>query len=144
VHACEWDEDTLLALKQNLAANGVAERCPVHPGDNAASLIYFEGRADRVSLGLIPSSEAGWPVAVRALKPAGGWMHVHGNVGCRAEGEWCARLGEAVRALAAEAGREWRVEVRHLERVKSYAPGINHVVADVYCCQKRTREEGSS
>ena len=39
------------------------------------------GVADRVNLGLVPSSEGGWPVACRALKNStGGWMHVHGNV----------------------------------------------------------------
>lgn len=37
--------------------------------------------ADRVNLGLIPSSEAGWPVACAALRSnKGGWLHVHGNV----------------------------------------------------------------
>ena len=39
------------------------------------------GVADRVNLGLVPSSEGGWPVACRALKNStGGWIHVHGNV----------------------------------------------------------------
>ena len=42
------------------------------------------GVADRVNLGLVPSSEGGWPVACRALKNStGGWMHVHGNVSSR-------------------------------------------------------------
>lgn len=37
--------------------------------------------ADHVNLGLIPSSEAGWPVACAALRSdTGGWLHVHGNV----------------------------------------------------------------
>lgn len=37
--------------------------------------------ADHVNLGLIPSSEAGWPVACAALQAdIGGWLHVHGNV----------------------------------------------------------------
>ena len=37
--------------------------------------------ADRVNLGLIPSSREGWPIACAALKPeTGGWLHVHGNV----------------------------------------------------------------
>ena len=37
--------------------------------------------ADRVNLGLLPSSEAGWPVACATLRPdTGGWLHVHGNV----------------------------------------------------------------
>ncbi len=39
------------------------------------------GVADRVNLGLIPSSEDGWPVACAALKPqTGGMLHIHGNV----------------------------------------------------------------
>jgi len=42
-------------------------------------------------------------------------------------------LVDAVRTLAAEAGREWRVEITHLERVKWYAPRVRHVVADVWC-----------
>ncbi|XP_010295229.1 PREDICTED: tRNA wybutosine-synthesizing protein 2 homolog, partial [Phaethon lepturus] len=37
--------------------------------------------ADRVNLGLIPSSEEGWPVACRVLKKAtGGVLHIHHNV----------------------------------------------------------------
>ena len=37
--------------------------------------------ADRVNLGFLPSSEAGWLVACAALNPdTGGWLHVHGNV----------------------------------------------------------------
>ena len=36
--------------------------------------------ADRVNLGLIPSSEDGWPVACAALKHTGGFLHIHSNV----------------------------------------------------------------
>lgn len=37
--------------------------------------------ADRVNLGLIPSSETGWPVACRVLrKDTGGILHIHHNV----------------------------------------------------------------
>ena len=40
-----------------------------------------QGVADRVNLGLIPSSEGGWAAACAALSPGrGGWLHVHGNV----------------------------------------------------------------
>ena len=40
-----------------------------------------QGIADRVNLGLLPSSEAGWPAACAALNPSsGGWLHIHGNV----------------------------------------------------------------
>ena len=37
--------------------------------------------ADRVNVGLIPSSEESWPAACDALKvETGGWLHIHGNV----------------------------------------------------------------
>jgi len=36
--------------------------------------------ADRVNLGLLPSSESGWQIACKVLKSTGGMLHVHGNV----------------------------------------------------------------
>ncbi|KAJ8299705.1 hypothetical protein KUTeg_023765 [Tegillarca granosa] len=53
VHACEWNPDAV---------------CPT-------------GIAERVNLGLIPSSEPGWRVACAALNPVkGGILHIHNNV----------------------------------------------------------------
>ena len=135
LHACEWDEDALVALRHNLKANGVDGRCTVYPGDNALSLPHFRGIAHRVNLGLIPSSEAGWPVAVAALRPEGGMLHVHANVGASDadEASFCATLLDSLRTLSAELGRGWTLSVEHLERVKMYAPKIRHVVVDVRC-----------
>ena len=135
LHACEWDDDALVALRHNLGANGVAARCTVYAGDNARSLPHFAGVAHRVNLGLIPSSEAGWPIAVGALRPEGGMLHVHANVGSAADDEaaWTASMLASLTALSRAIGREWRVELVHLERVKWYAPRIRHVVADVRC-----------
>ena len=43
--------------------------------------LVLKSIADRVNLGLIPSSEEGWPVACALLKHnAGGLLHIHGNV----------------------------------------------------------------
>ena len=105
----------------------------MHPGDNAASAPAFAGVAHRVNLGLIPSSEAGWPVAVAALRPEGGWLHVHANVGSAEadEAAWSERLLCTLRRHAEAAGRQWHLSLVHLERVKWYAPRVRHVVADV-------------
>lgn len=35
--------------------------------------------------------------------------------------------------MSRELGREWRVLIRHVERVKWYAPHIRHLVLDVEC-----------
>ncbi|MDP6099072.1 MAG: methyltransferase, partial [Candidatus Thalassarchaeaceae archaeon] len=65
-HACEWSEDAVHALKHNLEANNVAERCTVHAGDNLltvaddGSAAEVLGSCSRVMLGLLPSSEDGW------------------------------------------------------------------------------------
>ncbi|NWW54720.1 TYW2 protein, partial [Pedionomus torquatus] len=102
-HACEWNSHAVEALRRNLALNGVQDRCCVHHGDSRqvsganelwslwshrTSLsppLSFQLElwdvADRVNLGLIPSSEEGWPVACRVLKKStGGILHIHHNV----------------------------------------------------------------
>ncbi|PFX16865.1 tRNA wybutosine-synthesizing protein 2 homolog [Stylophora pistillata] len=79
VHACEWNENAVEALRRNLKLNGVDKQCVIHEGDNLK--FPLQGVADHVNLGLIPSSEAGWPVACAALNSdRGGWLHIHGNV----------------------------------------------------------------
>ena len=51
----------------------------------------MQGVADRVLLGLLPSSREGWPVALAALKPStGGWLHLHHNVKDSEEAAWMA------------------------------------------------------
>ncbi|NWI33067.1 TYW2 protein, partial [Sula dactylatra] len=78
-HACEWNSHAVEALRRNLALNGVQDRCRVHHGDSRQ--LELRDIADRVNLGLIPSSEEGWPVACRVLKKGtGGVLHIHHNV----------------------------------------------------------------
>uniref|UniRef100_A0A8C4TZV7 tRNA(Phe) (4-demethylwyosine(37)-C(7)) aminocarboxypropyltransferase n=1 Tax=Falco tinnunculus TaxID=100819 RepID=A0A8C4TZV7_FALTI len=78
-HACEWNSHAVEALRRNLVLNGVQDRCCVHHGDNRQ--LELRDVADRVNLGLIPSSEEGWPVACRVLKKrTGGILHIHHNV----------------------------------------------------------------
>ncbi|XP_017674779.1 PREDICTED: tRNA wybutosine-synthesizing protein 2 homolog isoform X1 [Lepidothrix coronata] len=79
VHACEWNVHAVEALRRALALNGVQDRCHIHHGDSRQ--LELRDMADRVNLGLIPSSEEGWPVACRVLKKeTGGVLHIHHNV----------------------------------------------------------------
>lgn len=66
VHACEWNPHAVVALRKNLDINGVAHRCQIHFGDNRK--LKLSNIADRVNLGLIPSSEEGWPIACQLLR----------------------------------------------------------------------------
>eukprot|EP00798_Chlamydomonas_sp_ICE-L_P031886 gene31886-6189_t len=102
-YACEWNPNAIEALRRNLAVNGVDHKCEVLPGDS--NLNAPKSVADRVLLGLLPSSEGGWAAAVAALKPTGGWLHVHENAVDKEEESW--------------------------ERVKWYAPHIRHLVLDL-------------
>ncbi|NXT68406.1 TYW2 protein, partial [Chaetops frenatus] len=79
VHACEWNSHAVEALHRSLLLNGVRHRCRIHAGDSRQ--LQLRDVADRVNLGLIPSSEEGWPVACRVLKKhTGGVLHIHHNV----------------------------------------------------------------
>jgi tRNA(Phe) wybutosine-synthesizing methylase Tyw3 len=135
LHACEWNSDAITCLAMNLAANHVdASRYRLWPGDNRSMLTSeVIGTADRVLLGLIPSSEYAWPIAVRMLKPCGGRLHIHMNKADHELVEWVHYVVRAITSLASELGYRWEVSVEHLQRVKSYAPHVWHVVADVCC-----------
>ncbi|GER44932.1 tRNA wybutosine-synthesizing protein 2/3/4 [Striga asiatica] len=135
VYACEWNPHAIEALRRNLHANSVADRCIVLEGDNR--LTAPKGVADRVCLGLLPSSECSWVTAVRALRDEGGILHIHGNVKDTEEGLWTNRVVQSISDIAKCEGHCWEVSVDHLERVKWYAPHIRHVVLDVRCKLKK-------
>ncbi|KDO23949.1 hypothetical protein SPRG_10645 [Saprolegnia parasitica CBS 223.65] len=133
VHALEWNPDSVACLKHNLARNGVSDRCSVYLGDNRLTGPTLGAIADRVNLGLLPSSELGWPVAVQVLKAGGGMLHVHENVAVDHMDAWKQHVLTSIESLAAAIGKHWTVELLHFERVKSYAPKVFHIVADIRC-----------
>ncbi|KAK5864598.1 hypothetical protein PBY51_015829 [Eleginops maclovinus] len=150
VHACEWNPDAVEALQRNLEANDVSDRCTVHQGDNRQ--LQLSEIADRVNLGLIPSSEDGWPVACRLLKrTTGGILHIHQNVtsallhaaindasGKKADREawqaWADDTAKHITFLLKDiTGAQWTTIIQHIEHVKSYAPHVHHIVLDLEC-----------
>jgi len=162
--------------------------------------------ADRVNLGLIPSSDAGWRTACAALTTqTGGVLHVHATVTSNAPDQqmrdsstYC-KISPAVTRTISDQGQtgsctdvddiigtltlsdnlmsvgtveaktrmskfaktraakpswldwantacetlqchltemmrcDWSVSVLHIEHVKSYAPHVDHIVADIDC-----------
>uniref|UniRef100_A0A1I8JGH1 tRNA wybutosine-synthesizing protein 2 homolog n=2 Tax=Macrostomum lignano TaxID=282301 RepID=A0A1I8JGH1_9PLAT len=88
VIAIDWNPAALRWLRRNLQNNRIGEsRCRVLQGDNR--LVAPAGLADRVLLGLVPSSRLSWPAACRCLRPAGGWLHVHENCDSPREATGC-------------------------------------------------------
>ncbi|KAL0712036.1 hypothetical protein Bca4012_019014 [Brassica carinata] len=131
VYACEWNPHAIEALRHNVEANFVSDRCIVLEGDNR--ITAPKGVADRVCLGLIPTSEGSWVTAIQALRPEGGILHVHGNVKDSDVSSWAEHVSKSLREIARAEGRSWEVTVEHIEKVKWYAPRIRHLVADVRC-----------
>ena len=126
VHACEWNPEAVMSLGWGLEANSVEDRCVVHVGDNRVTTRSLKGVADRVLLGLLPSSEDGYEAAIRVLNPAGGTLHLHGLAPSNGHGGW------AYEAEGVISGMWPGSKVRsNLTRVKSYAPHWDHVVLDV-------------
>lgn len=87
-----------------------------------------------VNCGLLPISSGSWASAVRALDPIqGGWIHAHDNIRARDIEQKRREVVERFRALAVMQNRSQRFSITcsHVETVKSYGPGINHVVFDI-------------
>ena len=90
---------------------------------------------DRISLGLLPSSEGGWPIAIECLnRENGGWLHVHGNVATTERQQWAHWLCRSLVNICKKHmhSTEWHAICNHIERVKSFAPKVDHNVADVF------------
>ena len=125
-HACEWNPEAVKALRWGLEANGVGDRCTIHEGDNRIAAQSLGGVADRVFLGLLPSSEEGLETALDVLSPSGGTLHVHGLAPSKDHGSWVEGVRSSVAATRPGS------ELSHaLTRVKSYAPHWDHVVLDL-------------
>ena len=133
VHACEWNPNSVLAIRENLRRTGVSDRCTVYEGDNKISSVHLDSLADRVLLGLLPSSVTGWPLAARALKSSGGTIHVHENVLESILDSFVEETRIKFEDMLQQLGKNLRVSVVHVERVKSYAPRVYHVVVDLKC-----------
>lgn len=143
VTACEWNPNAVFALRHNLKANKVDERATVLEGDCRLTLQALMGNQkdgnvhyfDRISLGLLPSSEGGWPIAIECLnREKGGWLHVHGNVATAERQQWAHWLCRSLVCISKknEYSTDWHAVCNHIERVKSFAPKVDHYVADVF------------
>ena len=131
IHACEINPNSIRALEWSSQQNEVGSRLTIHPQDNLITLEEMKETADRILLGYLPSSEATWRLAVQALKPSGGTLHIHMNVEEERIDGWIAETIDKCLDYAQEFGRKWRVTANHLEKVKWYAPRVRHVVLDV-------------
>ena len=95
------------------------------------------GGIERVNLGLLPTSRGSWAGAIQVLAERGGWVHVHENVGIGEIDEMAGRVVKAFEELEKGRGGTRRVACEHIERVKTFAPGVMHCVFDIRIGEER-------
>ena len=87
-----------------------------------------------VNCGLLPTSSGSWAIAVQALDPVqGGWIHAHENVRTRDIEHRKGAIVERFKTLAHvhHGSQRFGIACSHVETVKSYGPGIKHMVFDI-------------
>ncbi|KLJ06959.1 hypothetical protein EMPG_17567 [Blastomyces silverae] len=101
-------------------------------------------RIRHVNLGLLPTSKPAWDGAVKVLDMgAGGWIHVHENVDVKdirmMEEDIVTEINSLLRSSRGSGQLPSSshpfipaAKCIHVERVKTYAPGVMHCVFDVY------------
>ena len=122
VHACEMNPPSIDGLVRGAEANGITDRITVYRGNNQKSLPQLKGIADRCHLGLLPSSEAVWGLCLQALKPQGGWLHVHMNVKEEEISDWKRSTIEQFQSLSDSMKLGFTIRGDHLERGQMVCP----------------------
>lgn len=124
IYACEKNPVSFEYLKKNLELNRVQDIVEPLLGDNRETAP--EGVADRVLMGYVGTTHLFLEKALKVLKEEGGIVHYH---------ETCPNelLPERPVQRIKEACSKTDLSIRFftLRRIKSYAPGVTHVVVDV-------------
>ena len=131
VYACEINPNSIKALKDGATKNEVMNKLTILEGDNQKSMLSLKNIADRVHLGILPSSEKTWKSALECLKKQGGTIHIHMNVKEEEIEAFSVYCVKELEALSKSINRKWSIKVNHIEKVKWYAPRIRHIVLDV-------------
>ena len=127
VHCCEWNNDAVESLEWSLERNNVSSLCTVHRGDNRETSKSIGKVADRVIMGLLPTSERSFEAAMEVLSDSGGVIHIHGLAKPDEYSEWAEEVMTGICNFR-EGSRARKIIVN---RIKSYAPRWDHVVLDV-------------
>lgn len=124
IYACEMNPDAFDYLEKNIELNRVTDCVTPLLGNNRETAP--RGVADRVIMGYLPTTHEFLPLAMTLLRSTGGIIHYHETC---PEALLPGRPRVRVEAAARDFGRG--AEVLLERRIKSYAPGVFHVVLDV-------------
>jgi tRNA wybutosine-synthesizing protein 2 len=131
VFACEKNPDAFAFLLENVRLNRVEQKVVPLLGDCRRTAP--SGVAHRVVMGYVGGTENFLRTALASLRPEGGVVHFHEAYPQEIKFE------EARRALRRAASGTWRLRVLGQREVKSFAPGIDHIVVDAEFRPRATR-----
>ena len=120
VIACELNPVSYEYLVQNITLNRVEDTVEPVLGDNRS--LEGESVADRIFMGYVKTTHEYLDTAFRLIKD-GGTIHYHETCPCELLPD---RPVERLRA----AFPDGNLEVLSLREVKSYSPGVSHIVVD--------------
>lgn len=120
VVACEVNPVAHSFLVENIRLNGVEGIVDPVLGDNRD--LRGEGLADRILMGYVKTTHEFLPTALRLLKD-GGIVHYH---------ETCPNelLPKRPIQRLMDSNKRGKTEILRFKEIKSYAPGVSHVVVD--------------
>ena len=124
IFACEINPVSYDYLCQNIVLNDVTANVEPLLGDNCK--IAPKNIADRVIMGCIKDTYKFLPLAIDCLKDQSGFIHYH---------EVCpdellpTRPTDRLRESAKKIEKE--LQILNYRNIKSYAPGVSHVVLDI-------------
>lgn len=127
VYSCEWNINSINALKYNLENNNVEKKCTIIEGDNRKTTDNLENIADRVLLGLLPTAEESYHVALKCIKEEGGVLHIHGLSPSNDHEKFLLETSEKLQKI----DYNYIITNYNINKIKSYAPHWDHLVLDL-------------
>ncbi len=127
VYSCEWNINAIKALRFNLDNNNVKSKCTILEGDNRATTDELKNKADRVLLGLLPTAQESYNVALRCLKEGGGVLHIHGLAPSNNHQVFLSETTEKLLKISLN----YKIINCKINKIKSYAPHWDHLVLDI-------------
>jgi tRNA wybutosine-synthesizing protein 2 len=110
-------------LEKNILLNKVTDNMKGVLGDNRIVLQSFKQQADRVLMGYLFCDQQQLLCAINLCK-SGGIIHYHEGTPQKVKNRPVRRIKQATKKV----GRG--VEILHKRSIKSYAPGVDHLVID--------------
>ncbi|KAK9374823.1 S-adenosyl-L-methionine-dependent methyltransferase [Lipomyces chichibuensis] len=133
----QHDEDWVIESKKDSAPKLVVfledNRYAISRIRTAEEAHDLKYNISHINMGLLPSSEQSWPIATELAVLSSEdnvALHVHSNVAHSDIDRWSRNTGLKLLHLISEFNPGSCVMPTHIEKIKSFAPGVMHICGD--------------